>query len=570
MYAGALVAQDFQWALPINAISDDAYAYDEGSMLAVDANDNVFALLHFYGVMDLDSTATAENLVGVSGKNTTVLAKFSETAELIWVKDLYQTQGSYSISPKDMQIDGNGNVYITGYFEDEIDFDPSDAATLLNAVSGEEMFIQKMDNDGNLLWVKKYGDTGDEDAAYITPEAMEITDTHIYVAGGFSEKIQFVEDDNASHHESPNYKDNIFVLKLTIDGEYVWSYAAGEDGMDRATALDVAANGDVFVAGEFEDEVDFAPGSYVERLSGGSNFLLIIRNGLTSSGELWVDNVQRLTSLHISELAVGNDGGVVISGNFAHTMQFSPDNRNDKHIFNAADYGKVAYFYAGYNQYLAFAWGMIRDTNKEDDELTSQSMIYRNSKLYALERSNGVVRDSIGMFNNSNYDDSKLFATSANSFGSENSASGLDMVVDSKGAMVVLDLYTGNVEFQKHIEVEWGDSTAILGKVQSVGEDNFVLYKYGGSNNASPIEKTAITPSVKVYPNPCNDVVNVIAESGAKLDKVEIYNALGALVKVMKCSIEPQIQLNDLDRGMYFFNVRFSNKTQEVVRIIKL
>ena len=55
--------------------------------------------------------------------------------------------------------DIHGNVYTTGMFADTADFDPGPRVTNLISASKDyyDVFIQKLDPNGTLLWVKQIG-----------------------------------------------------------------------------------------------------------------------------------------------------------------------------------------------------------------------------------------------------------------------------------------------------------------------------------------------------------------------------------------------------------------------------
>jgi Flp pilus assembly pilin Flp len=55
-----------------------------------------------------------------------------------------------------------------------------------------------------------------------------------------------------------------------------------------------------------------------------------------------------------------------------------------------------------------------------------------------------------------------------------------------------------------------------------------------------------------VYPNPASDVVTINLEDGLTLEKINVYNALGQLVKTEKKNV---IAVNSLAKGIYFFQV---------------
>jgi hypothetical protein len=53
---------------------------------------------------------------------------------------------------KDIGVDANGNVYITGTFEATSDFDPSSSTYNLISKGGLDIFLAKYNSSGMLLW----------------------------------------------------------------------------------------------------------------------------------------------------------------------------------------------------------------------------------------------------------------------------------------------------------------------------------------------------------------------------------------------------------------------------------
>jgi len=56
-------------------------------------------------------------------------------------------------------VDSSGNIYITGDFWGTADFDPSPAIVDLISAGGADIFVLKLDHNGNLIWAKRWGDT---------------------------------------------------------------------------------------------------------------------------------------------------------------------------------------------------------------------------------------------------------------------------------------------------------------------------------------------------------------------------------------------------------------------------
>ena len=51
-------------------------------------------------------------------------------------------------------IDNLGNVYTTGSFQGTVDFDPGTGTYELTSVGETDIFISKLDANGNFLWAK--------------------------------------------------------------------------------------------------------------------------------------------------------------------------------------------------------------------------------------------------------------------------------------------------------------------------------------------------------------------------------------------------------------------------------
>jgi Flp pilus assembly pilin Flp len=70
--------------------------------------------------------------------------------------------------------------------------------------------------------------------------------------------------------------------------------------------------------------------------------------------------------------------------------------------------------------------------------------------------------------------------------------------------------------------------------------------------------------SFSVYPNPASEVVSINLEDSLTLEKINVYNALGQLVKTEKKTV---IAVNSLAKGIYFFQV-ITNQGKATKKII--
>ena len=57
-------------------------------------------------------------------------------------------------------VDASGNVYTTGNFRDTVDFDPGAGTAYLTSAGFADIFIQKLNSDGEFLWAKAIAGIG--------------------------------------------------------------------------------------------------------------------------------------------------------------------------------------------------------------------------------------------------------------------------------------------------------------------------------------------------------------------------------------------------------------------------
>ncbi len=229
---------------------------DWGNSIAVDNVGNIYVTGSFAGTADLDP-GTGTQLISSFGENDIYIQKLDASGNLIWFK---QFGGIESDQGKSITVDESGNVYVGGLFSETVDFDPGTGINNLTSSGQEDLFIQKLDASGNLLWVKQKGTTGANDISYsIAIDGFE----NVYSTGYFS--------------------GNFLIQKYNTDGNLVWENNIGGSNNDHSYCLALDNSGNVYITGNFVGTVDFDPGANTFNLSTGNNsnsnaFLLKLNN----------------------------------------------------------------------------------------------------------------------------------------------------------------------------------------------------------------------------------------------------------------------------------------------------
>lgn len=108
--------------------------------------------------------------------------------------------------------------------------------------------------------------------------------------------------------------------------------------------------------------------------------------------------------------------------------------------------------------------------------------------------------------------------------------------------------------------------------VNSIDNSNLSTTAYfvataSGSNSV----KTQEIKDLLLYPTPVRENMQVVFKPTMKPQRIEIFNVLGQKVKVFPVQLEPnnyrmELQLSDLDKGMYFLRLYQSGTTTVVTK----
>lgn len=237
----------------------------------------------------------------------------------------YQAWEGKIVGPSDdgangVVSDNDGNVYITGYFSDISDFDPSDNTAPLSSNGGRDIFVAKYDSDGNYLWAFNLGSSGDDRGHDITLD----NENNILITGKSGGTIDF--DPGTNTAEVTAYGG--FVAKYDSDGNYIWAFTvASTNHTSLSLAVDDA--GDVFVTGYFSMLIDFDPNGDGYPLTSNGGRDIYLAKYSTDGDFLWAFHVGASGNMNDDEgrdISLDEDGNVYLTGYFKsdNPVDFDP------------------------------------------------------------------------------------------------------------------------------------------------------------------------------------------------------------------------------------------------------
>ncbi len=297
------------WAIQIGGSGTDS-----GFDVRVDNSGNTYTTGYFQNTVDFDPGAGTINLTA-GGTYGVFIQKLTTGGTLSWVSGF---TGPGSALARGVDIDASG-VYVIGNFEGTIDFDPGPGINNLTATTPQDVFIAKLDLNGDLLWVHQFGNGSGANLGY----ALVTDGSNIYATGGFESVVDF--DPGAGTQElTSNGQRDIFVLKLTSNGDFVWVKGVGATQNDLGTQMDVDAAGNVVVTGYFQQTADFDPGAGTASLaSNGSTDIFVLK--LSASGNYqWAHSFGDADQDGGWGITTDVSGDVYVTGEFSGTVDFDP------------------------------------------------------------------------------------------------------------------------------------------------------------------------------------------------------------------------------------------------------
>jgi hypothetical protein len=362
---------NFGWYRSVELASPAHKAY--GTAISFDDSGNVYTVGSFVGTGDFDPDPGVYNMTsnGGNGGSDVFLLKLDSAGNFVYAK---QIGGTENVGVVSMTIDNDNNVYIGGSYSETADFDPGPGTHNLTDAADGNVYVLKLNAQGNFLWCKTFGDyTQENSAPYVAHDdlgniysglklnkdicLMKIdpsgniffTKTINHTGNIFANAITGICVDNTgniyaigTYYATTDFDPGIgtfnlncagftdvFILKLDNSGNFMW--AKGINGTDYEIPWDIAADsyGAVYTTGFFLQTVDFDPNAGIFNLSAVPNqiedkkdvFLL----KLSSHGDLMFAAKMGGSEDDDGEsLCLDGTGNCYVTGTFSDTCDFDP------------------------------------------------------------------------------------------------------------------------------------------------------------------------------------------------------------------------------------------------------
>jgi hypothetical protein len=262
---------------------------ETGATLAVTAAGDVYVSGMFRRVARFGEAQLVS-----AGMEDIFIAKYHADGTLAWLK---RAGGSSQDVVRDAATDAEGNLYLTGYFQNDVTFDD----VQLRAGEYTNFYIAKYNPSGALLWLKDGRQTGSASG-----QAIAVYDNIIVVAGNFTGDLSL-----NSHNINASSEANAFLATFSSSGKCTMLTQQAGTTSQRVSDLDAGAHG-VVITGAYEDP------------SGSARAFVSL---FTLNGELqWVKRSAGNASSDGKGVRFVDGDRIIAAGNFYDDIQWE-DNR---------------------------------------------------------------------------------------------------------------------------------------------------------------------------------------------------------------------------------------------------
>jgi|GEM_PF-3583202 len=299
---------DFIWAKQIS--NPVGVANEDASSIEVDASGNIYIAGSFQYADFNPSSSTQELITATNSTTEGFLLKLDTNGDFVWV-NIFESTGISKVL--DMEFAVDGSLYLTGSYAGSIDLDASLNIDSYTSNGGNDLFMIKLDTNGDYIWGNTFGSTSNENV-----NAIKVLDSGVYVCGSFSNTTDF-DPGTGTNSITPSGDSDGFLSKFDTSGNFDYVYPIGGNttgiGFEEVENI-IEFNGNLIVTGGFIGTVDFNNSLDVSSsTSQGSVDAFILE--LTSSGNYLNHNILGGADEESNtNLILTNTNEILLFGNF--------------------------------------------------------------------------------------------------------------------------------------------------------------------------------------------------------------------------------------------------------------
>ena len=251
------------WARHFGSISKDF-----GADLQITNENELLLTGSFKHTIDLDP-GPDEVIYESNGEEDAFVLKLNVAGEYLWSKSF---GGIERDEINDLVITPSGEIILTGYFRDTVDFDPGIENYPLYSIGEEDIFLLNLTPEGTFNWAHKTGGTQEDQGQAVTTDTFG----NIFLTGIFRGQADLAPGPDETLLNSAGNTD-IFIQKFDPNGTLAWTHQIGGPVKDRGMDIKISPSGNFYLLGIYRGTVDLDPGEseYLVTSSGGADAFIV-------------------------------------------------------------------------------------------------------------------------------------------------------------------------------------------------------------------------------------------------------------------------------------------------------
>ncbi|MBL7149500.1 MAG: SBBP repeat-containing protein [Candidatus Cloacimonetes bacterium] len=526
-------APEWQWVTQAGGTNTDV-----GRGITIDTAGNSYVT----GLFRYTATFGSYSII-CNGVNDIFIAKMDTSGNWLWASQAGGIDPDVGIG---IAIDDFGCTYITGCFGDIANF----GYFSLTSNGWADIFIAKMDTNGNWMWATQAGGTQQDFGLGITLDNAG----NIYVTGSFTYPATFGSTTLVS-----NGIEDIFIAKLDVNGNWLWATQAGGTSDDSGYAITVDASGNSYVTGLFTGTATF--GSFT-LISSGDEDIFIAKMDVNGNW-LWASQAGGDDNDRGEAITIDDAGNSYVTGSFYGTATFGSNT-----LISSGYYGESDIFVAKMDAYGNWQWATQAGGSYND--LGYGITINTAGNSYVTGSFKNTATFGSYTLISSGYIDSDIFVAKmdvngnwlwAIQAGGDDNDRGEAITIDDNGNSYVTGKFKDTATFGSFSLIGNGWDDIFVAKL-----DNPV----SAENHQIQITKYHLTN----FPNPFNPAVaGAGCSSGTTISYdlpvsvenavIEIFNIKGKIIRTFNCQNQIPVTWDGTDQyrnqvasGVYLYRIR--------------
>lgn len=567
VFPSMLYAQpSFDWVRTLNPASGEHIATTQTNSIVNDTAGNVYSSGFFSGTVDFDPGTGVYNLVSTAGRSSFIL-KLNAQGNFVWAIMVGDTgtveSASLSYSP-------TGNLFMSGAFSADNDFDPGPGVFMLNKIGSRNAFVLNVDLNGNFVWARSFGGTPN----YVQSSWCAADPAgNVVVSSAFNGTMDADPGPGVQNLVNTTSTQDIFIIKLDPAGNLVWAHQLGSPNTEFSLSLAMDQTGNVFTTGYYTNTLDFDPGvgTFNMTSNAGSRDVFLLKLD-PAGGFVWAKSFGSQGMELAQSVVTDASNNVLLSGSFNYTVDFDPNqgvyNLTSTSSLNAPDIFVVKLdsegelVWARNWTHYGCGYGFCITTDRDD-------AVYINGNFkntFDLDPGTGsyvVTATSVGP--------TDLFILKLDAAGNFVWGVSAGGTMHVYGYGITVDKYYGvytNGSFSGIADFD-PDQQQVF-SVTATNAHNFYMHKMKQNLNIGMPENDPAN-ALHIYPNPItigsgNGILNIVDDEVA--DVIVITDVLGNEVLRMKPqSVNVMVDLSRFADGVYFVQINNADK-MKTARVI--